>query len=533
MALDKSSVGRRYYSGEKGSGQTKDNMLDTIERFPDLPCELLFVGGRAIDPETGLDGIRNVGVRDGSITYIGRGLPPADAVIDVSGLIVSPGFIDLHSHAQSPLGLRLQAQDGVTTSMDLEAGTLPVGLYYERAEAEGRPINFGFSSSWALARMSIVDGVNLQSQASPDPLINGVEIFEENQTLPRWNSLASDYETQQILELVEQGVHEGGIGIGVLLGYSPLSGRDEYFRTAKLAERLGVPAFTHSRQMSNIEPGSSLDGALEILAAAAGTGAAMHVCHINSTSLRRIDEISEAIAWSNAQGNRVTTEAYPYARSSTGIGAAFFEPSQLDRMGITTESIQYLPTGERIADIERLVHLRATDPGGLCIIDYLDADDPDDLAKLLRGLTLPGGAIASDAMPLVKAGHHLHDEWPLPDGAVAHPRSVGCFARTFGWLVRELGVFSLNEAIRRCSYTPATIIQDAAPAMRKKGRVQVGADADLTIFDAATVSDLATFEEVRASTGFHHVLVGGTFVVRDGVLIESAKPGRGIRSQVG
>jgi hypothetical protein len=507
-------------------------MLSLSERLPDLPCDILFAGGRVIDPDTRLDGIRNVGIRDGSITYVGSERPAADMIVDVTDLVVSPGFIDMHSHAQSPLGQRLQAQDGVTTSMDLEAGTLPVSLYYERAEAEGRPINFGFSSSWALARMSVVDGVELSTDASLDPLVNSIQIFEDNQTRPRWNSLASDYETQQILELVEQGVHEGGIGIGVLLGYSPLSGRDEYYRTAKLAERLGVPAFTHSRQMSNIEPGSSLDGALEILAAAAGTGAAMHVCHINSTSLRRIDDVSDAIAWSQAQGNRVTTEAYPYARASTGVGAVFLEPGKLDRMGITLQSIQYLPTGERIDDVERLVHLRATDPGGLCIVDYLDADEPEDLAKLLRGLTLPGGAIASDAMPLAKSGLHLHDQWPLPEGAFTHPRSAGCFARTFGWLVRELGVFSLDEAIRRCSLTPATIIQGAAPAMRKKGRVQVGADADLTIFDAATISDLASFDSVRASTGFRHVLVAGTFVVRDGILIESAMPGRGIRSQV-
>ena len=508
-------------------------MLDTIECLPAEPCDTLFVGGRVIDPETGLDGIRNVGLKNGTISYIGRERPATDAVIDVTGLVVSPGFIDLHSHAQSPLGLRLQAQDGVTTAMDLEAGTLPVRLVYERAEEEGRPINFGFSSSWALARMSVLDGVELPDDSSENPLPNSVEIFEENQTRPRWNSLATEKEVAQILELVEQGVSEGGIGIGVLLGYSPLSGRDEYYRTAILAERLGVPAFTHSRQMSNVEPGSSLDGTLEILGAAAGTGAAMHICHINSTSLRRIDDVSHAVEAAQARGNRVTTEGYPYARSSTGIGAAFFEPDKLHRMGITPQSIQYLPTGERIADADRLVHLRETNPGGLCIIDYLDADDPEDLAKLLRGLTLPGGAIASDAMPLVLGGHHLHDQWPVPDGAFTHPRGAGCFARTFAWLVRELGVFSLNEAIRRVSYTPATIIQDAAPAMRKKGRVQVGADADLTIFDANTVSDLASFESVRASTGFRHVLVGGTFVVRDGELIASARPGRAIRSEIG
>lgn len=507
-------------------------MTDDLDDETLRPCDTLFVGGRVIDPETELDGIRNVGIRDGVITYVGAGVPPADVVVNASGLVIAPGFIDLHSHAQSPTGLLLQAMDGVTTALDLEGGALPVALVYARAEAEGRPINFGYSSSWALARMHVLDGVAIPDADSSDPLPEPVRIFEDNQNGARWNTLASDREVSAILDRVEQGVHEGGIGIGVLLGYSPQSGRDEFHRTAVLAEKLGVPAFTHSRQMSNLEPGSSLDGALEIISAAAGTGAAMHICHINSTSLQRIDEVAAAVEIAQARGNRITTEGYPYPRGSTGVGAAFFEPSSLNRLGITTEAIQYLPTGERIADLDRLAHLRAADPGGLCIVDLLDPEDPEQFAMLLRGLTLPGGAIASDAMPLTHAEQRIYNEWPVPEGAVTHPRSAGCFARLFGWMVRELGVFALTEAVRRVTYIPASILEDSVPAMRSKGRVQVGADADLTVFDPETVSDLATFDIVRASTGFRHVVVGGTFVVRDGVPIPSSRPGRAVRSHV-
>ncbi|MHC5797078.1 amidohydrolase family protein [Lacisediminihabitans sp. FW035] len=505
-------------------------MFDRTDRSPVTLCDVLFIGGRVIDPETGLDRIRNVGIRNGVITYIGPDRAGADEVVDVSGLVVAPGFIDLHSHAQSPLGLRLQAQDGVTTALDLEGGALPVGLYYDRAETEGRPINFGFSASWALARMAVLDRVNLPDNRDVDPLPNAVHVFERHQSGERFNSLASDYEVAQILALVEQGVSEGGLGVGVLLGYAPDSGRDEYFRTAQLAQRLGVPTFTHSRQMSEVEPGSSLDGALEIISSAAGTGAAMHLCHVNSTSLRRIDVISGALEKAQSAGNTVTTEAYPYGRASTAIGAAFFEPDKLHRLGIGARAVRYMPTGERVADLERLTRLREIDPRGLCVVDLLDADDPGDLAKLLRGLTLPGGAIASDAMPLVANGRPLHDDWPLPVEAFSHPRSAGCFARTFGWLVRELGVFSLTEAIRRCTLIPATILRDAAPAMQSKGRVQVGADADLTIFDPAIVSDRADFTQTSASTGIVHVMVAGTFVVRHSELVSSAMPGRAIRS---
>lgn len=507
-------------------------MTDELDDETLRPCDTLFVGGRVINPENEFDGIRNVGIRDGVITYVGTGSPPADVVVNASGLVIAPGFIDLHSHAQSPTGLLLQAMDGVTTALDLEAGALPIPLVYERAEAEGRPINFGFSSSWALARMHVLDGLVLPDDATADPLPEPVHLFEDNLMGARWNSLASDREVDAILDVVAQGVYEGGIGIGVLLGYSPLSGRDEFHRTAVLAEKLGVPAFTHSRQMSNVEPGSSLDGALEIIAAAAGTGAALHICHINSTSLQRIDDIASAVEIAQARGNRVSTESYPYPRGSTGVGAAFFEPRMLNRLGITTQAIQYLPTGERIADLDRLAHLRATDPGGLCIVDLLDPDDPEQFAMLLRGLTLPDGAIASDAMPLTHDAHRVYDEWPVPEGAVTHPRSAGCFARLLGWLVRDLGAFTLMEAIRRVTLVPARLLENAVPAMRSKGRVQVGADADLTIFNPDTVTDLATFDTVRPSTGFAHVVVRGVFVVRDGRPIETSRPGRAIRSLV-
>ncbi|MFE9068468.1 amidohydrolase family protein [Streptomyces violaceusniger] len=483
-------------------------------------CELVFSGARVVDPETGLDAVRQVGISGGRIVAVTAEPLMADTVVDVSGRVLVPGFIDLHSHAQTISGLRLQALDGVTTALELEAGALPVASTYTRAEAEGRPINFGYSASWALARMRLFDGIE---PGAP------FETFSAHQGAPNWRRPVGPQQVRQLLDLLEEQVSAGALGIGVLVGYAPDSGRDEYLAVSSLAARLGVPTFTHTRFISTEEPGTSLEGALEVIAAAAGTGAHTHLCHLNSTSNRMIDEISAAIDRARDYGLRITTEAYPYGSASTVAGAAFLEPDSLRRLGMKPENIFHMASGERVADADRLRRLRAEDPGGLIVFDWLDERDPADRAVLERSLLLADTAIASDAMPMVGPdGRMVDDRWPVPREAYTHPRSVGCYARTFGWLVRELGLLSLPEAVRRCTLLPARIMAEAAPAFARKGRVQVGADADLVVFDPETIASTATYTEARTSTGIDHVLVDGRFVVRDGWLVPDALPGRPI-----
>ncbi|MDA3646286.1 amidohydrolase family protein [Saccharopolyspora indica] len=475
--------------------------------------DLVLAGARVVDPETGLDGVRDVGIDGGRIGAVTADRLAGDTVVDVSGRVLAPGFIDLHSHAQTVTGLRLQAMDGVTTALELEAGALPVRTAYAEAAAEGRPINFGFSAGWALARMQLLDG------AEPGA---SFEVFSKYQGAPNWRRPIGARDRARVLDLLEEQVRGGALGIGVLVGYAPDSGRDEYFAVASLAARLGVPTFTHTRFISTEEPGTSLEGALEVIAAAAGTGAHMHMCHINSTSNRMIDDVAAAVDRARGYGVQVTTEAYPYGSASTVIGAAFLAPEKLHRLGMRPRNILRVATGERIADAARLAELREQDPGALILFDWLDESDPADLSTLQRSLLFPGTAIASDAVPLVGQDG---DTWPVADGVHTHPRSVGCYARTFGWLVRELGVLSLGEAVRRCTLLPAQILEPAAPAMRRKGRIQVGADADVVVFDPGTIASPATGTRIRTSTGVDHVLVGGTFVVRDAQIQLDRLPG--------
>jgi N-acyl-D-aspartate/D-glutamate deacylase len=497
-----------------------------VERRQVSDWDVVLRGGRVIDPESGLDATADVAVADGRVAEIGAGLPPARAELDVAGLVVTAGFIDLHSHANSVAGLRLQALDGVTTALELEAGVSPVEAAYRTAAAEGRPVNYGFAASWALARMGAVAGIALDGRLGT---------FLANIASPAWQREAAPAEVTAMLGRLSDDLADGALGIGVLVGYAPASSPDEYLRVAGLAAEAGAPTFTHARDMIELAPQTLIDGAEEIVRAAGQTGAHMHYCHVNSTSQRHIDRVLGVVERAQAEGARVTTEAYPYGSGMTGIGAAFLAPERLGERGLTPSSLTYAPAGERIASDERLRELRQADPGGLVIIELLDENDPADRELLMRSLTFPGAMVASDAMPLTWTGPEPDPlAWPLPGAAVTHPRAAGTFSRAVRLLTRDgdSARLSLAEALGKCSLLPARVLQDRVPAMRGKGRLQAGSDADIVVFDPATISDRSSYtDSTRPSAGIHHVLVNGTFVVKDAGLVPGALPGRPVRAE--
>jgi N-acyl-D-aspartate/D-glutamate deacylase len=412
--------------------------------------------------------------------------------------------------------------DGVTTALELEAGVTPVAAAYAAAAAAGRPQNYGFAASWALARMDVLSEVSFDGSIGP--------LFA-NLANPRWRRAASPAEISRILGMLEADLADGALGIGMLVGYAPGATPDEYLRVAALAAASGAPTFTHSRDLVEFTRDGLIDGAEEIVRAAGETGAHMHYCHVNSTTMRHADRVLGLIERAQRAGARVSTEAYPYGAGMTGIGAAFLAPERLAERGLTPRSITYAPTGEEVSSAARLSELRATDPGGLAIIRQLDEDDPGDQAVLLRYLTFPGSVIASDAMPLTWIGAAREPaSWPLPPHAFTHPRTAGTFARSIRTLTRDGGL-SLPEVLAKCSLRPAVLLQDRVPALRRKGRVSEGSDADIVVFDPATITDQATYSQTtRPSSGIRHVLVNGTFVVRDGHLDPAVRPGRPIRA---
>ncbi|MFI9455859.1 amidohydrolase family protein [Amycolatopsis sp. NPDC052450] len=486
----------------------------------------LLRGGRVVDPATGFDGTADVLVGDGRVLAVGAGLPPAEdqVEIDVAGYLVGPGFVDLHSHVHSIAGHRLQAMDGVTTALDLEAGMMPVGRAYAEASAAGRPLHYGFSASWGAARAEVLAGIE------PDAnFATALSVLGD----PAWQRSSSKPELAAWLSLLEDELAAGALGVGVLLGYAPASDPAEFLAVARLAKQAGAPTYTHVRELVEVDPDTPVDGSEEIAIAAAETGAAMHHCHVNSTSGRHVDRVLAALESSRSAGSRVTVEAYPYGAGCTAVGAFFLAPERLRMNGLAPSRVVLLETGERIADEARLRQVRAEMPGAPCLLESLDEQEPGERALLHRSLAFPDSIVASDAMPTYWAdGTSESTRWPLPPGGVTHPRTAGTFSKSLRLMVRETGTWTWLEAFRRCSYLPARVLDEVAPAARAKGRLDVGADADIVVLDPATVTDTATyFEPTRPSIGVRHLFVAGTPVVRDGQLLTDAFPGRPLRGE--
>lgn len=486
-------------------------------------ADLVIRGGRVIDPESGLDEVTDVAVAGGRVVAVGDAPTEAAAVIDAAGCIVTAGFIDLHSHAQTVPGHRLQAFDGVTTTLELESGESPIASAYARVAAEGRPLNYGFSASWAAIRMEVLAG---------HPR-NGLHGTFAGLGLPAWQRSASAAERVRLRALLEEDLAAGGLGVGILMGYAQGTDPEEYTEVARLAATAGRPTWTHARDLVEVRPDVLRDGAEEIVRTAAETGAHMHYCHVTSTSTHHVDRVLGLIADATTEGGTVTVEAYPYGAGSTAINARFLAPDQLGLRGLRPQSLVMVGSGERIGSVERLVQLRAADPGAAVLVEFLDDANEAHRAILRRALSFPGTVVASDAMPLVgpdDVAGHAPEEWPIPPGWTTHPRTAGTFTRSLRLLVDEVGE-SWADALARCSLLPARTLESAVPAMADKGRVRPGADADIVVFDPTALRDRATYVDgTRPSEGVRHLLVNGRTVIRDGVLDLDARPGRPVRA---
>lgn len=458
----------------------------TTQRTADY--DLVLANGRVMDPESQLDAVRYVGIRGKQIAAISIAPLRGSTVIDAQGLVIAPGFIDLHSHGQDDENYRFKAMDGVTTALELEVGTASVSEWY--AKREGRSlINFGATVGHVPVRMIVA--------------------HDSGTFLPRDQAIRhrlTAEEKKQMREMITRGLNEGAVGIGFGIAYVPGASREEIFEVFQIAADHKVTCFVHARSHGASEPGSALESMQEIIADAVGTGASLHIVHVTSTGLSQTPACLRLIAGARLRGLDVTTEAYPYTAAMTGLETAIFDEGWQEKMGIGYQDLQWVATGERLS-AETFARFRQQ--GGMVVIHSI----PEEIARL--AISNPMVMIASDGMLT---------------GGKGHPRGAGTFARVLGHYVREEKAISLLDALRKMTLMPTQRLEAAVPMMRHKGRIRVGADADLTLFDPQRVLDRATFENpAQYSAGILHVLVNGSFVVRNGKLIEGVAPGVPIR----
>lgn len=500
-----------------------------MENFVADEYDIIIRGGRVMDPETSFEAVCDVAIRSGAIAKIGAVEGRAPREIDARGLVVAPGFIDLHAHGQSVAADRMQAFDGVTTSLELEVGALPVAGWYARQAKIPRPLNYGTAAAWIFARKAVMGAIDL------DPDLHPIEQMGAGADDMRWSTEAADMtQAKAIVAHVRQGLDEGAIGIGIPNGYAPGAGVKELSEICDLAFEYGTPTFTHIAYLSNIDPQSSVDSYVRLIGLAGATGAHMHICHLNSTSLMDIERVVELVAKAQEQGLPITTEAYPYGTGATVVSAGFFiDPEFTRRTGSEYSNIELVHNHHRFDGREDLEEARQKSPADLVMWHFLDVDANEEHRRLLDlSVTYPGGAIASDAMPWTNEDGSIYEglEWPLPDHLSAHPRSSGTFTRFLREHVRERETMPLMEALSKCTIVPARVIQGCAPQIERKARMQEGCDADIVALDLETVTDRADFVAMnRPSAGVRYLLVNGVEVIADGVLDEKAAPGRPIR----
>jgi len=444
--------------------------------------DLVIVNGRVIDPASGLDAVRSIGVNGSTIQVVTEQPLTGRTHIDAAGLVVAPGFIDLHQHAQrgiTPAVDRLKVMDGVTTAFELEVGTDDIDAWY--AARVGKSIlNYGVSIGHIPSRMAVMK----------DPaafLPSG----------PAARRAATEGEIADISARLSHGLDRGAVAVGFGFAYTPGAERGELLEAFKAAANAGASAHVH------IRGGNAVAAANEAISIATEAGAALHIVHVQSSGGADTAKVLDIIGAARKRGVDVTTEMYPYIAGQTRIESALFDNWEM-YPDSRFQTLLWPATGERLT---RESFARYRKAGGPVII----FSNTEEVVR--AAAEHPLTMIASDG------------------GGTAHPRTAGTYSRILGPYVRDGKVLSLAEAVKKMTIMPAQRLEKRTPMMAHKGRLQPGADADIVVFDAQRVADRSTFEKpATPSEGMVHVLVQGVAVVRDGRLVENVTPGKAVRA---
>ena len=460
--------------------------------------DLVIANGRVMDPESGFDRLADVGIVGDRIEAVSDRPLRAAKVIDAAGLVVAPGLIEIHTHGEDDLNYRYRAMDGITTMLDTERGTVDVDKWY--ADRKGKTlVNYGIAAGHSPARVQVVGG----------------EYHGFHFSGPARTDKASPEQIEKIASLVRKGLARGALGVGLMLYYTPGAAEDEVRKMFEVAAEVpGAACYVHLRYAglgTKSQPGG-VAALEEVLNISQQTKTPLHVCHVSTSGLADTPKLLDMIAAAKKQGRDVTTEFYPYTAAMSGINSTWFDPGWQEALGIGYDKLQWPATGEFLTE-KTFRKYQREHPGDEVIIHAIPQQAFEAAAKS------PDTMVVSDGLVF--------------PNLVAHPRSSGTSARVLGRLVREQHLLTMMDALRKMTLMPAQRLEPLVPEMKNKGRVRVGADADLTIFDPAKVVDKAAYgDPAKYSDGFRYVLVAGVPIVSDGALQSGVAPGRPVRAPI-
>jgi N-acyl-D-aspartate/D-glutamate deacylase len=448
----------------------------------DYVFDTVIKGGRVIDPDSGFDSIADVGIIGERVASISLDPLQGSTVVDAAGKVVAPGFVDLLSYEPNSYGTWYKIGDGVTTNLGMHGIKAPTDAsrFFDQYEGTS-PVHFGgaFSDQWFRETIGI-------------------------------NGTATASQLSRLRDALDQQIDAGFIGVAIDPEYAPYIDFAEYVALGEVARDAGVPLFTHIRYSSPDPPeANSISAIEEVIRVADQSGVALHVDHIPSMATHVMSEAMSLLDDARGQGLDVTGCFYPYTFWGTYLGSARFNGDWQSRFRISYEDLQVAGTSERVT------------------------------ANTFRTYQSQNKLVVAYAMPQEDVNAAASASWTMvgsdsiPEPANNnHPRGAGCFARLVGPYVRELGVLSLENALAKATIIPTRRVEKVVPMMQRKGRLQMGADADITVFDPNTVADMSTVEDPAVmSAGIEQVLVMGSLVKDGDTLDKSVLNGQGIRGE--
>ncbi|MCI0456850.1 MAG: D-aminoacylase [Gemmataceae bacterium] len=484
-----------------------------------VQADVVIRGATIYDGSGGPPQVGDLAIRSDRIVAIGKftvaGRP---RIIDGEGLIVSPGFIDLHTHSDTPLTLSATSANlnyltqGVTTAVTGNCGFGPpdVASYFARMEKGGI-------------------GTNVIHQVPHNAVRDRVMGNENRDPTPK--------ELARMEELVEQGMKDGAWGLATGLIYNPgtYSKTDELVALAKVAAKFGGLYASHIR-----DEGTGVLAAIEeILEIARRAGIRIHISHIKVSGRRAWGKAAEIIARirrQRKQGVQVTADQYPYIASSTSLAATVIPPRF--REGKPRELLDRLEDPDQGPKLRKAIQERIDARQGgkdLRIAAYkprpewqgkalaaIAAEEKKSALDIVLEITRKGGAgVVNFGMNEDEVRLFMKEPWvatasdgssQVPAGTVPHPRSYGCFPRKIGYYALEEKTITLAQALRSASGLPADILQ-----LPERGYLKVGHYADVVVFDPRTFRDRATFDQPHQyATGVRYLFVNGRLAIEEG-----------------